>query len=149
MKITSTAFKDSDPIPLHYSCKGDNISPPLNIVDVPKNAKNLALVMHDPDAPVGDYLHWLMWDIQPSTQSIGANSVPVGAVQGPNGSGENNYMGPCPPKGSGTHRYIFELYALNSTLSLPPETSREKLQEAMSNHILEQASLTGTFAADS
>jgi Raf kinase inhibitor-like YbhB/YbcL family protein len=148
MKLTSAAFKDGTNIPTQYTCKGDNVSPPLNIVDVPKNTQSLALIMHDPDAPAGDFLHWMMWDIPPGTQTIGANSVPVGAVQGSTGFGENHYGGPCPPSGSGTHRYIFELYALNSQLNLNSDTPREKLEEAMKNHILEKTTLTGTVAAD-
>jgi Raf kinase inhibitor-like YbhB/YbcL family protein len=149
MHLTSPAFSNGDAIPAQYSCKGENISPPLNIGDIPKEAKSLALIMHDPDAPVGDFLHWLMWDIQPSTQSFGAGGVPVGAVQGPTGFNKNQYGGPCPPAGSGTHRYIFELYALDLSLGLSPDTPREKLQDAMKGHILQQATLTGTVAADS
>jgi Raf kinase inhibitor-like YbhB/YbcL family protein len=148
MELISPAFKDGEPIPEQYTCKGENINPPLNIMNLPQAAKSLALIMHDPDAPAGDYLHWIMWDILPSTQAISVNSVPVGAVQGPNGSHENQYTGPCPPKGSGTHRYIFELYALELTLGLESDSSREKLHEAMSGHILEQAALMGTFAAE-
>jgi Raf kinase inhibitor-like YbhB/YbcL family protein len=149
MQLSSPAFKDGESIPPQYSCKGDNINPPLTILNTPENAKSLALIMHDPDAPVGDYLHWIVWDIRPSTQAIGASSVPVGAVQGPNDSNKNQYTGPCPPKGTGTHRYIFELYALDLNLNLAPNTSRQKLQEAMKGHVVEQAILTGIFSADS
>jgi Raf kinase inhibitor-like YbhB/YbcL family protein len=148
LKLTSPAFKNGGKIPVQYSCKGENISPPLNIVDVPKEAKSLALIMHDPDAPVGDFLHWLMWDIQPSTQSIGAGSVPVGTVQGLTGFNKNRYGGPCPPSGSGTHRYIFELFALDISLGLSPDSTREKLQDAIKGHILQQCMLTGTVAAE-
>jgi len=142
-KLTSPAFKDSEPIPEQYTCRGDNVNPPLNITDVPSQAKSLALIMHDPDAVSGDFVHWLMWDIQPSTQSIGANSVPVGAVQGVTIFRSNIYGGPCPPAGTGTHRYIFELYALDSQIGLKSDTNREQLREAMKDHILEQATLTG------
>jgi len=148
IKLTSSAFNNGESIPVQFTCKGENISPPLNIVDAPPDAKSLALIMHDPDAPVGDFLHWLMWDLPANTQSIGAGTVPVGAVQGPTGFNKNEYGGPCPPKGSGTHRYIFELYALDTSLGLPANTSREKLQEAMKGHILQQAELMGTVAAE-
>jgi Raf kinase inhibitor-like YbhB/YbcL family protein len=148
MQLTSPAFNTGDSIPTQYTCKGENISPPLNIVDVPKDAKSLALIMHDPDAPVGDFLHWLIWDIQPSTQSIGAGSMPVGAVQGPTGFGKNEYGGPCPPAGTGTHRYIFELYALDTSLGLSPDSPRKKLEDAMKGHVLQHCMLTGTVAAD-
>jgi Raf kinase inhibitor-like YbhB/YbcL family protein len=149
MLLTSTAFKENETIPIQYTCKGDNINPPLNIIDVPSDTKSLSLIMHDPDTPTGDYLHWMMWDIGPSTQSISANSVPVGAVQGANDSQNNVYAGPCPPKGTGTHRYMFELYALDISLNLKPDTtSRAQLEEAMKNHILEKTTLTGLFTAD-
>jgi Raf kinase inhibitor-like YbhB/YbcL family protein len=147
LKILSTAFKNGEDIPTQYTCKGDNISPPLNIVNIPAQAKSLALIMHDPDAPVGDYVHWLVWDIQPSTLSIGANSIPVGAVQGITSFNKNEYGGPCPPAGSGTHRYIFELYALDMPLGLPPNTTRDKLVDAMKGHIVEQTALTGLVSA--
>jgi Raf kinase inhibitor-like YbhB/YbcL family protein len=116
---------------------------------VPENTKSLSLIMHDPDAVSGDYVHWLIWDINPQTQTISPGSVPVGAVQGLNSDGTNKYIGPCPPVGSGVHRYIFELYALDITLNLPPNTERSKLEEAIKGHVLEKYSLTGLFAADS
>jgi Raf kinase inhibitor-like YbhB/YbcL family protein len=145
--MLSTTFKNGEDIPTQYTCKGDNISPPLNIVNIPAQAKSLALIMHDPDAPVGDYVHWLVWDIQPSTQSIGAGSIPVGAVQGTTSFNKNEYGGPCPPAGSGIHRYIFELYALDMPLGLPPNTTRDKLVDAMKGHIVEQTTLTGLASA--
>jgi Raf kinase inhibitor-like YbhB/YbcL family protein len=114
-------------------------------VSIPETAKSLALIMHDPDAPSGDYVHWTLWDIPADTGTLAANSVPVGAVQGINSSGENKYMGPCPP--SGTHRYMFELYALDTSLSLPAETQREDLLKTMEGRVLEKATLTGTFSA--
>lgn len=143
LQLTSPVFKQNEAIGRQYTCKGDNINPPLNISEVPANAKSLALIMHDPDALGSDFVHWLMWDIPVGAQTIAANSVPVGAVQGPNGFGKNQYGGPCPPAGSGTHRYIFELYALDTALALSSDSSREKLQEAMKGHILAQHALTG------
>jgi hypothetical protein len=148
MELISPAFRDNADIPPQYTCKGQNISPPLNIFNVPPNIKSLALILHDPDAVSGDYLHWSMWDIPPNTETISVNSVPTGAVQGPNDSGKKGYMGPCPPAGTGTHHYIFELYALDSILSLDQDTSREKLESAMQDHILAKATLTGLFKAD-
>ena len=147
LELTSPAFKEGEAIPQQYTCRGDNVSLPLNITGVPEQAKSLALIMHDPDAVNGDFLHWLMWDIAPATTSIGANSVPVGAIQGPNGSGDAGYTGPCPPAGTGTHHYIFELYALDSTLSLDAKSDRDKLQDSMKDHILGQTTLTGLFGA--
>lgn len=97
LKVASSAFADSAPIPAQYTCKGQNINPPLSILGVPAGAKSLALIMHDPDAVGGDFVHWTIWDIPASTENIAANSVPAGAIQGQNGGGRNKYMGPCPP----------------------------------------------------
>jgi Raf kinase inhibitor-like YbhB/YbcL family protein len=149
MQITSPAFKNSGVIPTQYTCKGDNVSPPLNIINVPEDAKSLALIMHDPDAPVGDFVHWTMWDMAARTQSIGANSVPVGASQGLTGFNTSGYGGPCPPNSTGTHRYIFELHALDTTLNLDSNTTRDKLEDAMKGHIIEKVQLTGVVSADS
>jgi hypothetical protein len=145
MQIISPAFRDGAPIPPQYTCKGPNVNPPLNILEVPASTKSLALIMHDPDAPIGDYVHWTIWDMPPTTETIAANSVPVGAIQGLNSSGENKYTGPCPP--SGIHRYIFDLYALNSALSLPAATDRGALLNALKDRIIELSALTGTFGA--
>jgi Raf kinase inhibitor-like YbhB/YbcL family protein len=148
LQISSPAFNDGEVIPVQYTCKGENISPPLNIINTPKDAKSLVLIMHDPDAPVGDYVHWLVWDIQPSTQSIGAANLPVGTVQGTTSFNKKQYGGPCPPAGSGTHRYIFELYALDLSLGLSPDTTREKLVDTMKGHVIAEAQLTGLVSAD-
>lgn len=104
--------------------------------------------MHDPDAVSGDFVHWTLWDIPANTQDITANSVPVGAIQGLNSANQNKYMGPCPPAGSGTHRYMFELYALDKTLGLPLQTTRDQLKKAMDGHILAQHTLKGLFSAE-
>ena len=145
MQIVSPVFKEGGVIPVQYSCKGQNVSPPLNFTDVPAEAKSLALIMHDPDAPVGDFVHWTMWHIPPTTEGIAANSVPAGVIQGITSFGDKKYGGPCPP--SGTHRYMFELYALDTSLGLPAETTRDQLKAAMQDHILEQHTLLGTFSA--
>lgn len=136
-------------MPEQYTCRGQNVNPPLNVFNVPPQAQSLALIMHDPDAPVGDFVHWLMWDVPANTETIAANSVPVGAVQGQNGTEEAKYIGPCPPKGTGTHRYMFELYALDTSLGLPSQTNRPQLEAAMKGHILDSTILTGIFAAES
>lgn len=146
LQLISSAFKDGDPIPPAYTCKGQNINPPLNILNIPGDTRSLALIMHDPDAVSGDFVHWLVWDISTAVDIISPNSVPVGAIQGQNGAGKDNYMGPCPPSGSGTHHYIFELYALDSTLGVPKGATRESLQKAMEGHILAQTTLTGLFS---
>lgn len=149
LRIISPVFRDGAAIPQQYSCKGQNVNPPLTIFNVPDKAQSLALIMHDPDAPSGDFLHWLMWDITPGAESIAVNHVPVGAIQGRNGRGENGYTGPCPPQGTGTHRYVFDFYALDTTVDLPSGSTRDQLEKAMSNHILDKSTLVGVFAAES
>lgn len=148
LQLSSSAFKDSEEIPRQYTCSGQNINPPLNFLNIPENAKSLALIMHDPDAISADFVHWLVWDISPAIKAIAANSVPRGAIQGLNSVGDNSYIGPCPPKGSGIHRYKFELYALNSTLNLKNKTSREKLEETLRDRVLDSSELTGLAEAN-
>lgn len=146
--LISPAFRDGALIPPQYSCKGQNVNPPLNIIDKPANTKSMALIMHDPDAAGGDFTHWIIWDISAAIESIAVNSVPVGALQGPNDAGKNAYTGPCPPAGTGTHRYIFELYALDSSLGLDHKANRQRLEQSMEGKIIEKTVLTGLFEAD-
>lgn len=143
--LTSPAFEDDQAIPEKYTCKGEDISPPLAISGTPDAAQCLALILHDPDAPVGDFLHWTVWNIAPETVTIDENSVPAGALQGKTDFGHAHYGGPCPP--SGTHRYIFELYALDEKLDLAVGSNREELEEALEGHVLAETRLTGTFSA--
>jgi Raf kinase inhibitor-like YbhB/YbcL family protein len=145
LEIISPVFRAGTAIPPQYTCAGQNVNPPLNIFNAPAGTLSMTLIVRDPDAPSGDFLHWLVWDIPPSTDSIGVNSVPIGAMQGTNGSGRASYMGPCPL--SGTHRYLFDLYALDKPLNLPAGANLEQVQKAMDGHILEQSTLRGTFTA--
>lgn len=146
-QLSSSAFSNGQPIPAQYTCKGENINPPLAITNMPTQAKSLALIMHDPDAVSGDFVHWLMWDLPAATTGINANAVPVGAVQGANSAGASKYMGPCPPAGTGTHRYMFELYALDTTLGLDAGSERVALEKAMQEHVVDKTTLTGLFSA--
>jgi len=148
LQVLSPVFREGADIPPQYTCKGQNVNPPLNIISTPPETKSLALVMHDPDAVNGDFLHWLVYDIPPSTETIAVNSVPIGAIQGSNGAGQPVYTGPCPPKGSGIHRYIFDFYALDTVLSLPPGSGIEDVIKAQKGHVLDHTALTGTFAAE-
>ncbi len=147
-EIISPVFRSGSPIPCQYSCAGQNVNPPLNILSVPKGTVSLALIIHDPDAPGGDYLHWLVWDIPPHTDCIAVNSVPVGAVQGQNSSGKTGYTGPCPPAGSGVHRYRFDCYALDTLLNQPAGSSLSDAKRAMRGHILDRAGIIGTAQAE-
>src|SRR4051812_47073335 len=147
LEVISSVFRDGSPIPPQYTCKGQNVNPPLHILSVPKSTQGLTLIMHDPDAVSGDFLHWLIWDIPPNTETIGVNSVPVGALQGLNGMGQSGYMGPCPPQGTGSHRYIFDFYALDSTLNLMPNSTIEDVIKAQKGKVLDHTALIGTFGA--
>jgi hypothetical protein len=144
MKITSSAFQNNENIPPKYTCDGENVSPPLEISEVPAEAKSLALVVDDPDAPLaGGFVHWAVFNIAPGTNNIGENSTPQGAVEGMNSAGRTGYTSPCPP--SGTHRYFFKLYALGTMLSLDSSATREDVEKAMEERILDQATLVGLY----
>ncbi|MEM4240241.1 MAG: YbhB/YbcL family Raf kinase inhibitor-like protein [Candidatus Woesearchaeota archaeon] len=140
MKLSSPAFADKQMIPSDYTCDGADRIPPLEIADVPANAKSLALVCDDPDAPMGTWDHWVVWNIPPTTKRIDAE--PEG-VPGKNSWGRTGYGGPCPP--SGTHRYFFKIYALDTMLDLPAGSNKAALLGAMKGHIIAEASLMGTY----
>ncbi|UFS70260.1 YbhB/YbcL family Raf kinase inhibitor-like protein [Geomonas sp. RF6] len=143
MKLTSPVFENKAAIPAKYSCAGQDINPPLEISGVPQEAKSLALVVSDPDAPAGLWIHWVMWNIEPTTTSIAEDSVPRGAIQGSNSWGKKSYGGPCPP--SGTHRYFFRLYALKHKIELSPAATAQVLEQAIRNSTIATAELMGTF----
>jgi Raf kinase inhibitor-like YbhB/YbcL family protein len=143
LQLHSSVIHEGDFIPRKYTCSADNINPPLDIQHVPKNAKSLALIVDDPDAPLGTWQHWLVWNISPETRTIAENSTPSGAVTGKNSKGNMGYYGPCPP--FGTHRYYFRLYSLNDTLTLKPGSKRSDLDKAMEGHIIDKAELMGRF----
>jgi Raf kinase inhibitor-like YbhB/YbcL family protein len=143
MKLSSPAFKHNELIPPVYTCDGDDINPPLKIDDVPAAAKSLVLIMDDPDAPAGTWVHWLVWNMDPKTGEIRQKTVPPKALQGMNSFRKIEYGGPCPP--SGTHRYFFKLYALDTTLSLDSKTNSKVLEKAMAGHISAEAVLIGLY----
>ena len=143
LKITSAAFVTNGYIPARFTCDGTDISPPLEIANVPGEAKSLALIVDDPDAPVGMWVHWVVWNIDPLTREIAEDNVPRDAAQGKNDWKRNSYGGPCPP--SGVHRYFFKLYALDSRLNLGTGTTKADLEKAMHGHILAKAELIGLY----
>lgn len=143
LTITSSAFANKTAIPGRYTCDGQDVSPPLQIDAIPAGTNSLAIVMDDPDAPAGTWVHWVIWNIPPQTREIKENSLPSGGVQGMNSWKRNRYGGPCPP--SGTHRYFFRLYALDITLNLPPSSTKAALEAAMQGHIIGQGELMGTY----
>jgi len=143
LTITTPAFSSGGTIPAKYACEGADISPPLVIGGVPSGARSLALIMDDPDAPIGTWVHWVVWNIPAQTREIPENSLPAGSSQGKNDWKRNSYGGPCPP--SGTHRYFFRLHALDTTLSLGPSTTKSDLERAMQGHVLAKGELMGTY----
>lgn len=145
MQIISTDFVNGGNIPRKYTCDGDDINPSLEFGGVPKEAKSLALVLDDPDAPSGTFTHWVMWNIPPKTDKILPGTIPVGAVEGLNSTRNCCYIGPCPP--TGTHNYIFTLFALDTTLNdLNPKLSdKNSLFDSMTGHILASAELVGLY----
>jgi len=143
MKITSSAFQEGGNIPSKFSRDGGNVNPPLRIEGTPQNAKSLVLIVDDPDAPVGLFTHWLVWNIDPKTTEIPEKSVPKGAVQGTNDYPNLGYGGPQPP--SGTHRYYFKIFALDQTLDLHSGAKRQELDKAMNGHIIAQGQSMGRY----
>ncbi|MCU7551228.1 YbhB/YbcL family Raf kinase inhibitor-like protein [Chitinophagaceae bacterium LB-8] len=143
MKLESSDFKHGEAIPSVFTCQGEDRSPSLKISDVPAEAKSLVLILDDPDAPNGRWVHWLVWNIPPETGGIDGNHVPKEAVQGKNSWGRTSYGGPCPP--SGTHRYFFKLYALDEMLSLS-SADVKALEKEMEPYIIDQSELMGTYS---
>ncbi len=143
MKISSPSFENNSAIPPQFTCQGEGFSPQLDFSEVPGESKSLALIVEDPDAPNGNWVHWLVWNIPADTTTIPENVGPKFAVQGNNSSPKAAYEGPCPP--SGTHRYFFKLYALSHELTLPAGSPRDQLLKEMEDRIIDQAQLMGTF----
>ncbi|HEX4640869.1 MAG TPA: YbhB/YbcL family Raf kinase inhibitor-like protein [Chthoniobacterales bacterium] len=143
MKISSSAFAEGAEIPVKYSRSGEDINPPLHIEGTPENAKSLALIMDDPDAPVGLFTHWLVWNLDPRTTEIAEHSVPKGAVEGTNDYPNAGYGGPQPP--SGTHRYYFKIFVLDKTLDLRAGAKRKELDQAMKGHVIAEGQYMGRF----
>jgi Raf kinase inhibitor-like YbhB/YbcL family protein len=144
MKITSPAFEEGATIPEKFTKNGQNVSPELRIEGLPPEAKSLALIVDDPDAPVGLFTHWIVWNIDPKTTQIAEGSATGAAIQGKNDFGEIGYGGPQPP--SGTHRYYFKMFALNSTLDLKSGAKRKEIDAAMNGHIIAQGQLMGKYS---
>lgn len=142
MKLTSTAFEDGGVIPSQHTCDGDDISPPLEISDVPPETQSLVLVMDDPDAPAGVWDHWVVFNIPPDTREIAEGHEPRG-VHGKGTSGNLKYEGPCPPDRE--HRYFFHVYALDTELHLPEGATKQEVEAAVQGHILDQAELIGRY----
>ena len=140
LSVTSEAFIAGSDIPSKYTCDGEAVSPPLIVDDIPEHTKTLAIIAEDPDAPRGTFDHWLLWNLPPD-RVIKEDRV-LGA-SGKNSAGKTGYYAPCPP--SGSHRYYFTVFALDTSLSLEEGSDKQKLKAAMQNHILAQGVLMGKY----
>jgi Raf kinase inhibitor-like YbhB/YbcL family protein len=138
--ISSPVFENGGFIPAKYTCDGDDVNPPLDIKGLPTGTKSLVLIVDDPDAPMGTWDHWIVWNILVKDR-IEENSVP--GVEGVNSFGRHSYGGPCPP--SGTHRYFFKVYALDTRLELNPNSKKKDVEKAMKGHVLAQGEIMGRY----
>lgn len=148
VNLISSAFKDGQPIPRQYACDGVNVSPPLEWSGVPANAKTIAIIADDPDAPSGTWVHWVLYNLPAANIGLVENLPPTekltaGGFQGTSDFGKVGYGGPCPP--SGTHRYFFKIYALDGELPLKAGATKAEVEKAMSGHIVLQGQLMGTY----
>ena len=142
MKLTSPAFTEGTAIPKKYTCDGGDVIPPLVFSEVPPDAKALALVVDDPDAPVGNWDHWVVWNIPATCTGVAEGVTPEGVV-GRNSWKKNSWGGPCPPDRE--HRYFFKLYALDATLELSRDTTKADLERAMDGHVVARTELMGRY----
>lgn len=148
LALTSTAFSQGQSVPSVYTCEGKDSSPPLEWSEPPSGTKSFALISDDPDAPMGTWVHWVVYNIPPQIRQLSeafptTEALKDGTHQGTTDFGRTGYGGPCPP--SGTHRYFFKLYALDAIVDLPSGATKAQLEAAMKGHILAQAELMGTY----
>lgn len=149
LRLTSPVFASGKPIPDPFTCTSRNVSPPLRWTGVPKEAKSLALICDDPDAPRKTWVHWVVYDLPVKLAGLPegvpkTDKLPTGGLQGINDFHKVGYDGPCPPKG-GPHRYFFKLYALDTTLNLKPRATKAAVLKAMKGHVVAKAQLLGTY----
>ncbi len=144
MQLLSPDFRSGSEIPIEFTCDGENYSPEFEITGVPAGATCLAFIMDDPDAPKGTFVHWIFWNASFKTTKFSSRALPNSAVEGENDAKKLGYIGPCPP--SGTHRYFFKIYALNTSLKLEQGVTKDKLMEAMQEHIIAETELVGLYS---
>ena len=142
MKLT-TDFEHNGNIPSKYTCDGEDLAPELIISEVPKETKELVLIVDDPDAPMGTWVHWLVYNLPASTTKIDAKNLPTGSKEGITDFGRIGWGGPCPPNGQ--HRYFFKLYALDKNLDLPAGVTKPQLEHAIKDNIIEKTELIGLY----
>jgi Raf kinase inhibitor-like YbhB/YbcL family protein len=143
IRLSSPAFDDGGTIPDRFTCSGEGVSPPLRWSGVPARARELELLVEDPDAD--RFVHWTLLAIPPKTAALAEGRVPAGSVQTENGFGDNRWGGPCPPEGDGPHRYVFSLYAADAPLDLGADASPDDVRSAVAEHALGRGTLTGRF----
>jgi hypothetical protein len=143
LAVTSPSFGKNQRIPRKYTCDGDDVSPPLLIEQLPPGTKSLVLIVDDPDAPMGTWDHWIVWNIPPKGK-VEENVVP--GTEGLNSFGKHSYGGPCPP--SGTHRYFFKVYALDTELKIGSNAKKKDVEKAMQNHIMAKGELIGLYSRE-
>ncbi len=151
LQLTSNAFKNGGKIPVVYTCDGKDISPELKISNIPSNTKSLVLIMDDPDAPMGTWVHWVIYNIPSNTTILKENieKKPIlenGIVQGKNSWGKIGYGGPCPPKITGSHRYFFKLFAIDTKLKLKPGATKKEVLKAINGHVIAKTTLMGIYS---
>ena len=149
LALSSDAFASGEKIPVKHTCRGADVSPPLEWSEAPAGTQSFALIVDDPDAPAGTWVHWVLYDLPAETRALGEGiekqkELPNGARQGRNDFGKIGYGGPCPPPGK-PHRYFFKLYALDEKLALIPGATKDNVAKAMQGHILAQGELLGRF----
>ncbi|KTD21953.1 Phosphatidylethanolamine-binding protein [Legionella lansingensis] len=147
LSIESPAFANNGFIPVQYTCDGADSSPPLLWKDAPVQTKSYVLIVDDPDAPAGTWVHWVLFNIPADVKQLNGSGLPAGAESGKNSWGKVGYGGPCPP--SGTHRYFFKLYALDTVLTLTSSANKQDVLKAMQNHVLESSELIGLYSRKS
>jgi Raf kinase inhibitor-like YbhB/YbcL family protein len=143
IKITSPVFQDGQMMPKKYTCDGEGISPPLEISDIPQDTKSLVLITDDPDAVGGNFNHWIVWNIDPRLTRIQEGVEPAG-IPGINSGSRLGYYPPCPP--TGTHRYIFKIFALDTRLDIPEGAEKAKIEKAMENHVIDSGQIIGNYS---
>jgi Raf kinase inhibitor-like YbhB/YbcL family protein len=143
--LRSPAFADGDSIPRRFTCDGDDVSPPLEWSGVPSSTVELALLVEDPDAPGGTFVHWVLWGLDGGLSGLGEGDVPVQARAGRNDFGRAGWGGPCPPRGSDPHRYVFTLLALSDPLAVEAEVSADDVKRAADGKVLAEGRLTGRY----
>jgi Raf kinase inhibitor-like YbhB/YbcL family protein len=141
LSVKSPAFENNQLIPAKYTCDGEDVNPPLTIEGIPEETKTLALIVDDPDCPTGTWDQWIVWNIPATASKIAEDTVP--GTEGMNDFRRRSYGGPCPP--SGTHRYFFKVYALDTQLDLKSNSTKKDVEKAMEGHILAEGELVGVY----